>query len=325
MKILIIGAAGMIGRKLTDALCAPGRWQGPAITALRLADVIEAPLPAGAPEDTVSLVSDLSAPGAAEALVAERPDCIFHLAAIVSSDAEANFDKGYRVNFDGTRALFEAIRAEGEKTPYRPRLVFTSSLAVFGSPLPDTIPDDYPTAPLTSYGAQKAMAELLLGDYSRRGFFDGIGIRLPTICIRPGVPNKAASGFYSSILREPLQGKEAVLPVEESLRHWFASPRAAVGFLLHAGVIDLAKVGPRRTLNMPGVSATVGEEIEALKRFAGPEAAKLIRREPDPAIDAIVQTWAQRFDPQRALALGFRADASLDEIIKVFLEDELGR
>src|SRR6185369_15254311 len=211
-------------------------------------------------------------------LAALRPDTIFHLAAIVSGEAEADFDKGYRINLDSTRALFEAIRQEGLKSPYTPRVVFTSSIAVFGAPFPEKISDEFIQAPLTSYGAQKTIDELLLSDYSRKGFFDGIGIRLPTICIRPGKPNKAASGFFSGIIREPLAGQEAVLPVSESVRHSHASHRAAISFLLRAATMDLAPLGARRTLSMPGLSATVREQIEALRRVAGEGAVKLIRR-----------------------------------------------
>ena len=203
---------------------------------------------------------------------AHRPDLVFHLAAIVSGEAEADFDKGYRINLDGTRLLFEAIRTAAP--PYRPRVVFTSSIAVFGAPFPEAIGDDFIPAPLTSYGTQKAIGELLLSDYSRRGLFDGIGIRLPTICVRPGAPNKAASGFFSSIIREPLVGKEAVLPVDEDVRHSHASPRAAVAFLIHAATIDLDKLGARRNISMPGLSVTVGEQIEALRRVAGEGAVR---------------------------------------------------
>jgi nucleoside-diphosphate-sugar epimerase len=167
------------------------------------------------------------------------------------------------------------------------------------------------------------MDELLLSDYSRRGFFDGIGIRLPTICVRPGKPNKAASGFFSGIIREPLAGEEALLPVADTVRHWFASPRAAVAFLMHAAQLDSATLGTRRNLSMPGVCATVGEQIEALRKVAGADAVKLIRRQPDPAIERIVSGWPQNFDPRRALALGFRADSSFEEIIRIHLQDEL--
>jgi UDP-glucose 4-epimerase len=168
------------------------------------------------------------------------------------------------------------------------------------------------------------MGELMLADYSRRGFLDGIGLRLPTICIRPGAPNKAASGFFSNILREPLAGKEALLPVPDTVRHWHASPRAATGFLRHALTLDLSRVGPRRNLTMPGLSATVAEQVEALRRVAGDRAVALIRREPDPVIAGIVAGWATRFDASRAEALGFRAESSFDEIIAAHVEDELG-
>jgi nucleoside-diphosphate-sugar epimerase len=324
MHILIIGAAGMVGRKLTDRLATNGGLDGKAVEKLTLVDVVPPSMPAGFTGTTRTLTADLSRPGEAEKLIAERPDVIFHLAAIVSGEAEADFEKGYRINLDGTRYLFEAIRQEGARQPYRPRLVFTSSIAVFGAPFADKIDDTFLSAPLTSYGTQKAIGELLLSDYSRRGFFDGIGIRLPTICIRPGKPNKAASGFFSNILREPLSGQEAILPVADSVRHWHASPRAAVGFLLHAATLDLERVGPRRNLSLPGLSATVGEQIEALRRVAGEKAVKLIRREADPTIQKIVAGWPSDFNPARALALGFRAESSFDEIIRVHIEDELG-
>ena len=304
--ILIIGAAGMIGRKLTARLRKDGARD------LILHDVV--------PFEGSSAVSDLSTPGEAEKLIASRPDTIFHLAAIVSGEAEADFEKGYRINLDGTRLLFEAIR---KQQGYRPRVVFTSSIAVFGAPFPPAIGDEFLNAPLTSYGTQKAIGELLLSDYSRRGFFDGIGIRLPTICVRPGKPNKAASGFFSGIIREPLAGQEAVLPVPESVRHWFASPRAAIEFLIHAARINTELLGTRRNLSMPGISATVGEQIEALRKVAGERAAKLIRREPDATIMRIVEGWPQNFDARRALALGFRADQSFEEIIRIHVADEL--
>ncbi|WP_029076491.1 D-erythronate dehydrogenase [Kaistia adipata] len=324
MHILIIGAAGMVGRKLTDRLVADGHLGGKEVSRLTLADVVAPAAPQGFGGPVETLTIDLSAPESAATMIAGRPDVIFHLAAIVSGEAEADFDKGYRINLDGTRYLFDAIRLENGRSGYKPRVVFTSSIAVFGAPFPEKIGDEFFTTPLTSYGTQKAIGELLLADYSRRGFFDGIGIRLPTICIRPGKPNKAASGFFSNILREPLVGIEAVLPVSPDVRHWFASPRAAVGFLMHAGTIDLDKVGPRRTLNMPGLSATVGEEIEALRRVAGDAAVKLIRHEKDETIDRIVAGWARDFDTKRAEGLGFQAETSFDQIIRAHVEDELG-
>src|SRR3954469_5868458 len=305
-RILVIGAAGMIGRKLAAQL----RKQG--VGELIQQDVV--PFEGG-------IVSDLSAPGEAEKLIARRPDLIFHLAAVVSGEAEADFEKGYRVNLDGTRYLFEAIRKGGDA--YKPKVVFTSSIAVFGAPFPEAIGDEFLSAPLTSYGTQKAISELLLSDYSRRGFFDGIGIRLPTICVRPGKPNKAASGFFSGILREPLAGQEAVLPVPDTVRHWFASPRAAIAFLIHAASIDTERLGARRNLSMPGISATVAEEIESLRRVAGEKATRLIRREPDPTIMRIVDGWPRNFETKRALSLGFSADPSFDDIIRFHIQDEL--
>jgi nucleoside-diphosphate-sugar epimerase len=306
-RILVIGAAGMIGRKLTARLKKDGAGE------LILHDVV--------PFEGAAAVSDLSAPGEAEKLVASRPDLIFHLAAIVSGEAEADFEKGYRINLDGTRHLFEAVRKVGDG--YKPKIVFTSSIAVFGSPFPDAIGDEFLNAPLTSYGTQKAICELLLSDYSRRGIFDGIGIRLPTICVRPGKPNKAASGFFSGILREPLAGQEALLPVPDTVRHWFASPRVAIEFLIRASNINTELLGTRRNLSMPGLSATVAEQIEALRRAAGDQAVKLIRREPDPVIMKIVEGWPRNFDTRRALSLGFRADATFDDIVRAHIEDEL--
>jgi nucleoside-diphosphate-sugar epimerase len=323
MQILIIGAAGMVGRKLTAALVKAGQVGGIEITGLTLADLIK-PEPTAFSGKVETIAADLSAPGAAATLVASRPDLIFHLAAIVSGEAEADFDKGYRINLDGTRYLLEAIRHEGMRAPYLPKLVFTSSIAVFGAPFPEAIGDEFFSTPLTSYGTQKAICELLLNDYSRRGFVDGIGIRLPTVVIRPGKPNLAASGFFSNILREPLVGQEAVLPVSRDVRHWFASPRAAVGFLIHAAELDTQRLGWRRTLSAPGLSATVGEEIEALRRVAGDKAVSLIREVPDPTIIRIVDGWARNFDTRRALELGFVADTDFDQIIRIHIEDELG-
>jgi len=314
----------MVGRKLVEALVAKGEINGKLVERLTLVDVVEPTAPARFAGKVSAVAADLSDEGVAAKLVAERPDLIFHLAAIVSGEAEADFEKGYRVNLDGTRELLEAIRLEGKKSPYKPKLVFTSSIAVFGAPFPEKIGDTHHHTPLTSYGTQKAIGELLLADYSRRGFLDGIGIRLPTIVIRPGKPNKAASGFFSNILREPLSGMEAVLPVKESVRHWFASPRAAVRFLMHAAELDTAALGSQRSLSMPGLSATVGEEIEALRRIAGDKAVKLIRNEPDETIAKMVAGWPQNFDASRAISLGFEAEKSFDEIIRAHVEDELG-
>jgi nucleoside-diphosphate-sugar epimerase len=323
MKVLIIGAAGMVGRKLTDRILADGTLAGRPVARLELVDIVTPTRPDSA-IDIATQAVDLSRPGIAEQVIASRPDLIFHLAAIVSGEAEADFDKGYAVNLDGTRHLFEAIRQAHLADDYTPRVVFTSSIAVFGAPFPERIGDEFLSAPLTSYGTQKAMGELLLADYSRRGFLDGVGIRLPTIVIRPGKPNKAASGFFSGILREPLAGLPAVLPVADEVRHWFASPRAAVGYLVHAAGLDTTQLGARRSLNMPGISATVAEEIEALRRAAGDKAVALIRREPDEAIVKMVAGWPRDFDPARAVALGFTTDADFDAIVRAHIEDELG-
>jgi nucleoside-diphosphate-sugar epimerase len=321
VKVLVLGAAGMIGRKLTARLAKDAALGGRPIDEVALHDIVSPEQPSGATFPMKASFSDLATAGEAEKLLAGRPEVIFHLAAVVSGEAEADFEKGYRVNLEGTLRLFEAIRAIGDG--YRPRLVFTSSIAVFGAPFPEAIGDEFLSAPLTSYGTQKAVGELLLSDYSRRGFFDGVGLRLPTICVRPGKPNKAASGFFSGIIREPLAGQEALLPVPRSVRHWFASPRAAVGFLLHAAQIDTGRLGNRRNLSMPGVSVTVGEQIEALRRVAGEDAVRRIREAPDPTIQRIVEGWPRNFDARRALELGFRADASFDEIIRIHVADEL--
>jgi D-erythronate 2-dehydrogenase len=321
MHILITGAAGMIGRKLTARLIHDGVLGGRPIDRLTLVDIV-APDPPGGFSGAVDLVAaDMSAPGVADNMIAGRPEVIFHLAAIVSGEAEADFDKGYRINLDCTRRLLEAIRNLGD---YKPNVVFTSSIAVFGGPFPDTIADDYHLTPMTSYGTQKAICELLLADYSRRGFLDGIGIRLPTICVRPGKPNLAASGFFSSIIREPLAGAEANLPVSDDVMHWHATPRAAVGFLIHAATLERKLLGARINLTMPGVCCTVAEQIAALKRIAGEKVASRIVRKPDQTIMRIVANWPHRFDPKRALALGFKAEVDFDEIIRTHIDDELG-
>jgi nucleoside-diphosphate-sugar epimerase len=320
MRILITGAAGMIGRKLTERLVKNGKLAGRPITALDLSDVTPALAPPAQGIKIRARVGDISMPGIADALIEKRPSIVFHLAGIVSGEAESNFDLGYRVNLNGTRALFDAIRLAG----YGPRVVYTSSIAVFGAPFPDVIDDDFQQTPLTSYGSQKLIGELILNDYTRRGLLDGIGIRLPTICVRPGKPNKAASGFFSGIIREPLAGQQAVLPVQKSVVHTHASPRSAVEFLVHAAEIDGAAVGPRRNITMPGVSVTVGEQIESLRRIAGDDVVKLIREEPDETIWKIVQNWPTRFDAKRARELGFKAEENFDEIVRAHIEDELG-
>jgi len=320
MHILITGAAGMIGRKLTERLVRDGGLNGRAIAKLTLIDVVAPSKPVGFAGETVLAASDLSLFGTADQAIGGRPDVIFHLAAIVSGEAELDFDKGYRVNLDGTRALIDAVRKLGES--YHPKLVFTSSIAVFGAPYPEAIPDEFHLTPLTSYGTQKAICELLISDFTRRGVLDGVGIRLPSIVVRPGKPNKAASGFFSSIIREPLAGEEAVLPVEESVLHWHASPRSAVGFLIHAAGLTREHLGSRINLTMPGVCCTVAEQIAALRRVAGDKAAARIRREPDPVVTRIVAGWPSRFDARRATALGFTVERTFDDIIRAHIEDD---
>jgi nucleoside-diphosphate-sugar epimerase len=313
----------MVGRKLTDRLLRDGRLGRHEITRMTLQDVVAPAKPAGASIPITVVTSDFADPGTAAPLVAHRPDVIFHLAAIVSGEAEAEFDKGYRINLDGTRYLIDAIRAVGGG--YKPRLVFTSSIAVFGAPFPEKIGDEFFHTPLTSYGTQKSICEMLIADYTRKGMLDGISIRLPTICVRPGTPNKAASGFFSNLIREPLAGVEAVLPVSEDVRHWHASPKSAVGFLIHAGTMDTEPMGARRNLSMPGMSVTVGEQIAALERVAGKNVTARIKRVPDPTIISIVSSWPRDFVTDRALKLGFTtAEKTFDDIIRIHIEDELG-
>ncbi len=320
-QILIIGGGGMVGQKLTARLLSDG-LDGKPVADLHLVDM--AFPPDGGAGGTCQ-TGDIADPDVIHRMAASRPDVVFHLAAIVSGEAEADFDKGWRINMMSMWTLLEALRAEHVASggAYVPRVVFTSSIAVFGAPYPDKISDTFLNAPLTSYGAQKATCELMLSDFSRKGFVDGIAIRLPTICVRPGKPNAAASGFFSGIIREPLNGLEAILPVPDSVRHWHASPRSAARFLTHAATLDTDRLEGRRALSMPGVSCTVAEQIEALRRYAGNDAVDLIRRQPDPVIMAIVAGWPRDFQPDRALSLGFEAEADFDEIIRIYVEDEL--
>ncbi len=323
MKVLILGGAGMVGRKLAERLAKDGQLGGTAITNLTLYDVVPGAKPVGAKFPVEVLTGDLPADGETDKLVKAKPDVIFHLAAIVSGEAEQEFEKGYRINLRGTMNLFDSIRRAYDGAAKKPRVVFTSSIAVFGAPFPDKIGDEFFTTPLTSYGTQKAIGELLLADLTRKGMMDGVGIRLPTICVRPGKPNKAASGFFSNIMREPLAGHEAVLPVGDDVMHWHASPRAAVGFLLHAATIDGPKLGARRNLSMPGLAVTVGQQIAALRKVAGETVVARIKRVPDTFVQDIVAGWPRNFETKRSIALGFKADTSFEEIIRIHIEDEL--
>lgn len=320
MRILVLGGAGMVGRRLVEALVASGELGGRRIDAIDSFDVVEG----GVASPLVSTsAGDIADAETITNLVAARPDVIFHLASIVSGEAEVEFEKGYRINLVGMQNLLEAIRVAGDD--YRPRLVFTSSIAVFGAPFEEPIRDTFLHAPLTSYGTQKAICELLLSDYSRKGFVDGVGIRLPTIVVRPGKPNKAASGFFSGIIREPLAGLEAVLPVGDDVRHWVASPAAAVGFLLHAATLDTAILGDRRSLTMPGLSITVGEMVETLRQIAGDDTAALVKRKPDAAIGKIVAGWPRDFSAERATSVGFVADTDFAAIVNAHIADERAR
>jgi nucleoside-diphosphate-sugar epimerase len=322
VHILVTGAAGMLGRKLTERLVRDGGLNGRQIDKLTLLDVVPPTNPTSFAGKTDVVAADLSTPGKAARAIEDRPDIIFHLAGVVSGEAELDFDKGYRVNLDGTRALLEAIRASGDG--YRPRVVYTSSIAVFGAPFPESIPDDFHLTPLTSYGAQKAIGEALLADYTRRGFCDGVGIRLPSIVVRPGKPNKAASGFFSGIIREPLAGVEAALPVSETVVHTHASPRAAIGFIKHAAGLAGDALGARINLSMPGVCCTVAEQIASLRRIAGERVVARIRRAHDPLVARIVDGWPQRIEARRARELGFRAESSFDEIVRIHIDEDRG-
>ncbi len=257
MSILILGGGGMVGQKLARSLAETSL--GEPGTSVTLFDI-------GFPKNSApgtQVRGSMTDPIALKQLAAERPEVIFHLASMVSGESEIAFERSWLTNMQSFWSFLEALRAEHEASGgvYVPRFVFTSSIAVFGAPFPDKIGDEFLTAPLTSYGAQKACNELMLTDFSRKGFVDGISIRLPTICVRPGKANLAASSFFSGIIREPLNGVQAALPVPDTVRHWHASPRAAVGFLRHASTMDLTQLGARRALSMPGLSCTVAEAI----------------------------------------------------------------
>ena len=326
MKLLITGGGGFVGTRLARTLLTRGTLAGRTIGALVLADQIEPPAGLLADPRVSARVGPLL--DQCTALAGESFDGVFHLASAVSGECEADFDLGMRSNLDSTRALLDALRAHQQRHGQVSRLVFSSSVAVFGPdasvPLPPQVAVDTLPAPLTSYGMQKLVCEHMLADFTRKGFVDGRAARLMTVTVRPGRPNGAASSFFSGIIREPLQGLEALLPVEDSVLFTHASPRSAVGFLIHAAGLGREQLGPRVNLSMPGVCVTVGEQIEALRRIAGDKAVKLIRRAPDKASADIVKGWPTRFDARRALALGFKAEQDFDEIIRVHIEDDLG-
>ena len=322
MKICIIGANGMVGKKLVKKILSSDLYQTQTnkiclfdINFNQTKDNLHLTHIKGNIEDLTQI----------KKLASERFDIIFHLAAIVSGEAEENFEKGWDVNLFSMWQLLEALKTEHFKSSktYIPKLIFTSSIAVFGAPFPDKIDDEFLCSPQTSYGAQKASAELLISDFSRKGFINGMSLRLPTICVRPGLPNKAASGFFSNIIREPLNGQKAYLPVDKSVRHWHASPRAAAGFLMHAAFMDTSLLDNRKSLNLPGVSCTVEEQIEALRSVAGQKVVDLIIFKKDENIEKMVAGWPKDFFPKRALELGFIAENNFEEIINIHIADEL--
>ena len=321
MKICIIGANGMVGKKLAKKLLSSDLDH----TKIKEVCLFDINLNKKKHPKVTHINGNLEDLTQVRKIASERFDIIFHLAAVVSGEAEENFEKGWNVNLFSMWHLLHALQAEhlNSSNTYIPKLIFTSSIAVFGAPFPDKIDDEFLCSPQTSYGAQKASAELLISDFSRKGFIDGISLRLPTICVRPGLPNKAASGFFSNIIREPLNGQNAFLPVDISVRHWHASPRAAADFLIHAALMDTASLQNRRSLNLPGVSCTVEEQIEALRSIAGQTVVDLIIFKKDENIQKMVSSWPKNFSPQRALALGFKAENTFEEIINIHIADEL--
>ena len=324
MKILITGGGGMLGQKLIAGLAKVGSLNGKKIESITVVDAYkQSQALDGFDFKITSKIVDITDRAECDAMIAEKPDVIFHLAAIVSGEAESDFEKGYRVNVDGMRNLFEAIRLISND--YCPRVVFTSSVAVYGGPYLEVADDNFILQPATSYGVQKAIGELLLNDYSRRGFFDGVGLRIPTLCVRPGLPNSAASGVFSNIIREPLMGIEATLTAGKDASMIFTSPRSAVGFLIHAAQMDTSGLGARRSLMMPGIYATLGDEIDALRRVAGDKIVGFIKEEIDPFVQEMLKSWNfPRFEAKRARSLGFTCEDSFDELIKTHIADELG-
>ena len=323
MKILILGGGGMVGQKLVKQILESG------LDSINPSDIYlyDLAFPKQSNMQVNLLTGDLGNLLEIKKLAIYQFDLIFHLAAIVSGEAEENFDKGWQVNLFSMWHLLEALKVEhlNSSSKYVPRIIFTSSIAVFGPPYPNMIDDEFLCAPQTSYGAQKAAAELLLSDYSRKGFVNGLSLRLPTICVRPGIANKAASSFFSNIIREPLNNKTAYLPVDTSVMHWHASPRSAANFLLHATTIDASLLGNRRALNLPGVSCTVEEQIEALRKIAGQKVVDLIIPKPDPLIKKMVSGWPRNFNPENATKLGFKAEKNFEQIIETYISDDLDK
>ncbi|QNI02404.1 SDR family oxidoreductase [Halomonas sp. SH5A2] len=318
MHIAITGAAGFLGQRLVHQLLKRGELRQQPITRLTLIDQVEAPQPEAGNIAVTSMSLDITEPGALDSVFEQRPDVIYHLAAVVSSAAEADFDLGLRVNFDATRALLEACR---KRELSDTRLIMASSVAAYGGDLPEVLDDMTALHPQNSYGAQKAMSELLVNDYSRRGLVDGLVLRLPTIVIRPGRPNAAASSFASSILREPLNGEEAICPVPVELPMFVMSPGKVVDALVHGAEVPGEALGSFRAFMLPGITITVAEMLEALRDAAGEKALSLVRHEPDPRIESIVASWPARFDTAKANQLGFVGDDNFKQIIDAFVSE----
>ncbi|ABE60520.1 D-erythronate dehydrogenase [Chromohalobacter israelensis] len=315
MQVIVTGGAGFLGARLIQTLLEEGqRIEGEAIT--RVTSIDLAPCPLDDPR-VESWTGDIADKALIERALGDDTLAVCHLAAVVSAQAEADFELGMRVNLEATQALLDACRAH----PRRLRFLFASSLAVFGPGLAQPVPEETGPQPRSSYGAQKAIGELLVNDYSRRGFIDGRVCRLPTIVARPGKPNQAASSFASSIIREPLAGQRAVCPVDPDLPLWLSSPRAVVGNLRHALQLDDAALGEWRTLNLPGITVTVTQLLDALERQAGAETRGLVDFTPDAAIDKIVASWPGGLDIARPLSLGFQADTDVDAVIRAYRED----
>ncbi len=320
MKVLITGGGGLIGFKLAKKLAADPIVREQVVTSMVLADIVPPP-ELEAPFPVTSMAADISKPDDVAKMFGEKPDVIFHLAAIVSADAEANFDKGMAVNMFGTYHILEAARHQGNC----PIVVYASSAAVHGGDAPDPVVDNIELNPQTSYGTQKAIGEKLVQDYSRRGFIDGRGLRLPTVTIRPGTPNKAASAFMSSIFREPLQGKPSNCPVSRDFPVWHTAPRTVVQNILYAAELPAEDWGYNRNITLSGRSDTIGEMIDAMTRVAGPEAESQITWDADPVIEKIVMGWRGNMIAEKALRLGFFADRSFEDSVKWFLEDDIIR
>lgn len=318
MHVTILGGGGFLGRKLAARLAKDGSLGGKPVTRLTLFDIAAPPPPPQAPFEVETLAGDLADPKALAPAIPSDTDVIFHLAAVVSAGAEADWTLGLRVNLAGTLAVIEACRA----LPGRPRVVFTSSVATFVGGQSIVMQDDARQVPSNSYGAQKAAAELLLQDASRKGFLDVVSLRLPTITVRPGRPNKAASSFYSAIVREPLLGLATELPVADDFAVFVASPRRAVDWLIHAATMDTAPLGLDRGINLPGLTVTVGEMLAALDAVQ-PGASKLVERKRDPVIETLVSPWPARFTAERALAVGFTPSEPMREIVEAFVAEDL--